>query len=140
VTFGTSVHRSAWTRIGFRRIHGRAGKRAPVRPRAAAPRRTVPVRLIVRRVRPTHGFQLALLTLYDYHPFITDRVGGALELEADHRRHAEIENAIRDLKYGAGLNHVPSGRFAANGAWRAVQVIAHNLARWTAGIGLGNVS
>ena len=27
-----------------------------------------------------------------------------LELEADHRRHAEIENAIRDLKYGVGLN------------------------------------
>ena len=34
-----------------------------------------------------------------------------LELEADHRRHAEIENAIRDLKYGVGLNHMPSGRF-----------------------------
>ena len=60
-----------------------------------------------------------------------------LELEADHRRHAEIENAIRDLKYGVGLNHLPSGRFAANGAWLAVQVIAHNLARWTARIGLG---
>ena len=45
-----------------------------------------------------------------------------LELEADHRRHAEIENAIRDLKYGVGLNHLPSGRFAANGAWLAVQV------------------
>ena len=33
-----------------------------------------------------------------------------MELEADHRRHAEIENAIRDLKYGVGLNHLPSGR------------------------------
>ena len=54
-----------------------------------------------------------------------------------HRRHAEIENAIRDLKYGVGLNHMPSGRFAANGAWLAVQVMAHNLARWTARIGLG---
>ena len=40
-------------------------------------------------------------------------------------------------KYGAGLNHLPSGKFAANGAWLAVQVIAHNLARWTARIGLG---
>ena len=50
---------------------------------------------------------------------------------------AEIENAIRDLKYGVGLNHLPSGRFAANGAWLAVQVLAHNLARWTARIGLG---
>ena len=97
----------------------------------------VPVRLIVRRVRPTPGSQLALLTLYDYHAFITDREGETLVLEADHRRHAEIENAIRDLKYGLGLNHLPSGKFAANGAWLAVQVIAHNLARWTARLGLG---
>ncbi len=97
----------------------------------------VPVRLIVRRVKPTPGSQLALLTLYDYHAFITDRDGDMLELETDHRRHAEIENAIRDLKYGVALNHLPSGRFAANGAWLAVQVMAHNLARWTSRIGLG---
>ena len=60
-----------------------------------------------------------------------------LELEADHRRHAEIENAIRDLKYGVGLNHMPPGCFAANAAWLAAQAMAHNLARWTARIGLG---
>ena len=96
-----------------------------------------PVRLIVRRVRPTPGSQLALFATYSYHGFTTDRDGEMLELEADHRRHAEIENAIRDLKYGVGLNHMPSGRFAANGAWLAVQVMAHNLARWTARIGLG---
>ena len=96
-----------------------------------------PVRLVVRRVRPSPGSQLALFASYSYHAFITDRQGDTLELEADHRRHAEIENAIRDLKYGVGLNHLPSGRFAANGAWLAVQVMAHNLARWTARIGLG---
>ncbi|MGH7320605.1 MAG: IS1380 family transposase [Candidatus Rokuibacteriota bacterium] len=96
-----------------------------------------PVRLIVRRVRPTPGSQLAAFVLYDYHGFITDREGATLELEADHRRHAEVENAIRDLKYGVALNHLPSGKFAANGAWLAVQVIAHNLARWTARLGLG---
>jgi len=96
-----------------------------------------PVRLIVRRVRPTPGSQLAAFVLYDYHAFITDRDGETLVLEADHRRHAEVENAIRDLKYGMALNHLPSGRFGANGAWLAVQVIAHNLARWTARLGLG---
>ena len=96
-----------------------------------------PVRLIVRRVRPTPGSQLALFANYSYHACITDRDGDTLQLEADHRRHAEIENAIRDLKYGVGLNHLPSGRFAANGAWLAVQVMAHNLARWTARLGLG---
>ena len=96
-----------------------------------------PVRLIVRRVKPTPGSQLALFATYSYHGFITDRDGEMLELEADHRRHAEIENAIRDLKYGVGLNHLPSGRFPANGAWLAVQVMAHNLARWTGRIALG---
>ena len=95
-----------------------------------------PVRLIVRRVKPTPVSQLALFADYSYHACITDREGDVLELEADHRRHAEIENAIRDLKYGVGLNHLPSGRFPANAAWLAVQVMAHNLARWTARIGL----
>ena len=112
-----------------------------------------PVRLIVRRVKPTPGSQLALFAAYSYHGCITDRDGDTLALEADHRRHAEIENAIRDpassagqaLKYSVGLNHLPSGRFPANAAWLAVQslprtrygVLAHNLARWAARIGLG---
>ena len=96
-----------------------------------------PARLIVRRVQPTPNSQLALLVDYSYHGCITDRDGDTRELEADHRRHAEIENAIRDLKYGVGLNHLPSGRFPANAAWLAVQVMAHNLARWAARIGLG---
>ena len=96
-----------------------------------------PVRLTFRRVRPTPGSQLALFANYSYHACITDREGDTLDLEADHRRHAEVENAIRDLKYGVGLNRLPSGRFPANAAWLAVQVVAHNLARWIARIGLG---
>jgi hypothetical protein len=95
------------------------------------------VRLIIRRVKPTPGSQLAFIEVYSYHAFITDREGETLDLEADHRRHAEIENTIRDLKYEAGLNHLPSGRFGANAAWLALGVIAHNLARWVSRIGLG---
>ena len=88
-------------------------------------------RLIVRRVEPTPGSQLALRGLaYRYFAFITDRDGVTIELEADHRRHAEIENVIRELKYGCGLNHMPSGKFGANAAWLALNVIAHNLSRW----------
>jgi len=88
-----------------------------------------PVRLIVRRVRPTPDSQLDLFGVsYSYHAFITDRDGETLDLEADHRRHAEVENAIRELKYGVGLNHLPSGRFGANAAWLAFNVMAHNLA------------
>jgi hypothetical protein len=94
------------------------------------------LRLIVRRVRPTPGTQLALFVEFSYHAFITDREGPTLELEADHRRHADIENTIRDLKYGVGLNHLPSGRFGANAAWLALNVIAHNLSRWVGRIGL----
>jgi Transposase DDE domain group 1 len=100
-------------------------------------RRGPDVRLIVRRVRPTPGSQLALDVVFDYHPFITDRDGDTLELEADHRRHAEVETAICDLKHGMGLRHLPSGKFAANAAWLALVGIAHNLARWTGRIGLG---
>jgi len=74
---------------------------------------------------------------YTHHALITDREGALLDLEADHRRHAEIENTIRDLKYGMGLNHMPSGRFAANGAWLAMNTIAHNLMRWLSRVGLG---
>ena len=40
-----------------------------------------PVRLIVRRVRPTPGSQLALFATYSYHGFITDRDGETIELE-----------------------------------------------------------
>jgi hypothetical protein len=41
---------------------------------------------------------------------------------------------------GMGLNHLPSGRFAANADWLAVAVMAHNLARWTGRLGLGQAS
>jgi hypothetical protein len=87
-----------------------------------------PVRLIVRRVRPTPGSQLALFTTWDYHAFVTDRAGDVLEIEADHRRHAVVEQVIAELK-SAGLAHLPSGRFMANAAWLALAVMAHNLGR-----------
>ncbi|MHB2024580.1 MAG: transposase, partial [Mycobacteriales bacterium] len=79
--------------------------------------------------------QLALIATYSYHAFITDMAGDAVTLDAWHRAHAVVENAIRDLKYGVGLNHLPSGRFGANAAWLALNVMAHNLSRWTARIG-----
>jgi hypothetical protein len=86
------------------------------------------VRLIVRRVRPTPGSQLALFTTFDYHAFVTDRDGPMLEIEADHRRHAVVEQSIAELK-SAGLAHLPSGQFMANAAWLCLAVIAHNLGR-----------
>ena len=68
-------------------VPGRGGRRAGTAHRPAGE-------------APAPGSQLALFATYSYHGFITDRDGETLELETDHRRHAEIENAIRDLKYG----------------------------------------
>ena len=91
-------------------------------------RDAVEVRLIVRRVRPTPGSQLALFTAWDYHAFVTDREGELVEIEAEHRRHAVVEQTIAELK-SAGLAHLPSGKFMANAAWLALAVMAHNLGR-----------
>src|SRR5581483_1314986 len=92
-------------------------------------------RLIVRRVRNLND-QGELFPDWRYHAFITDRVGPTLELEADHRNHAVIELAIRDLKEGAGWNHFPSGRFNANAACLVLAALAHNLLRWTGRLAL----
>jgi hypothetical protein len=93
-------------------------------------------RLVVRRTRH-HTNQGQLFPTWDYHAFVTDRPGSPVELDADHRRHAVIELAIRDAKHGAGLRHHPSGRFFANAAWLVLVTLAHNLLRWTAALGLG---
>ncbi len=94
----------------------------------AGTRHAIQVRLVVRRVRPTPGSQLALFTTWDYHAFVTDRTGELVQIEADHRRHAIVEQSIAELK-SAGLAHLPSGKFNANAAWLALTVMAHNLAR-----------
>jgi Transposase DDE domain group 1 len=131
-----AIPADAWTPIGYWLEDGADVAETSYRPFG---KQGPLVRLIVRRVRPTPGSQLALFTDYDYHPFITDRAGSTLELEADHRRHAEVEPAIGDLKHGAGLQHLPSGRFGANAAWLAVCGMAYNLARWTGRLGVGEV-
>ncbi len=92
-------------------------------------------RLVVRRTRLV-GAQATLWPDWRYHAFVTDRPGSAVELDADHRRHAVCELAIRDLKDGVGLRHCPSGRFLANAAWAVIATLAHNLLRWIAAIGL----
>jgi hypothetical protein len=94
----------------------------------AGTKQALTVRLVVRRVRPTPGSQLALFTAWDYHAFVTDRDLPLVEVEADHRRHAVVEQTIAELK-SAGLAHLPSGKFMANAAWLALTVLAHNLGR-----------
>lgn len=93
------------------------------------------MRLIVRRTRLV-GPQAKLWPDWRHHAFITNRIGTAVELDADHRRHAVVELAIRDLKEGAGLCHCPSGKFFANSAWAVIAALAHNILRWIAALGL----
>lgn len=88
------------------------------------------VRLVVRRTRLT-GRQAQLFPDWRHHAFITNTAHDTIAADAFHRNHAVVELAIRDLKEGAGLEHCPSGHYAANAAWLACAVLAHNLSRWT---------
>ena len=94
----------------------------------------VTARLIVRRVRdqnPEHlvaDAQGELFPAWRHHAVFTNSPLLMLQAEADHRRHAIIEQVIADLKNGP-LAHLPSGRFNANGAWLVLAAIAFNLTR-----------
>ena len=92
-------------------------------------------RLVVRRTRLV-GKQAELFASWRHHAFITDRAGTTVALDDDHRGHAVVELAIRDLKEGAGLVHCPSGDFNANAAWAVLASLAHNMIRWVASLGL----
>ena len=91
-------------------------------------------RLIVRRTRLLGAAQ-QLWPDWRHFAFLTDLSGTAVELDAFHRDHARVELAIRDLKEGAGMEHVPSGQFFANSAWLCCAVLAHDLVRWCAILG-----
>jgi hypothetical protein len=96
--------------------------------------RQVTARLIVRRVRdanPDHtvtNAQGELFRVWRHYAVFTDSPRPMLAAEADHRRHAVIEQVIADLKNGP-LKHLPSGSFAANSAWLVLAAMAFNLTR-----------
>jgi hypothetical protein len=96
--------------------------------------RQVTARLIVRRVRdanPAHVVENAqgeLFPVWRHHAVFTDSPRPMLQAEADHRRHAIIEQVIADLKNGP-LAHLPSGSFMANSAWFVLAAMAFNLTR-----------
>ena len=91
-------------------------------------------RLIVRRTRLV-GAQAELWPDWRHFAFLTNRTDAIELVESEHRGHAVVELAIRDLKDQA-LAHFPSGKFLANAAWTVIAALAHNLLRWTTRIGL----
>jgi hypothetical protein len=93
----------------------------------------ISARLIVRRVKRLNpktvpAGQGQLFSAYRHHGVFTDSPLTMLEAEKTHRAHAIVEQVIADFKGGA-LAHLPSGHFAANGAWLVLAAIAFNLTR-----------
>ena len=91
-------------------------------------------RLVVPRTRLV-GPQAELWPDWRYFAFLTNRTEPLEVIESEHRQHAVVELAIRDLKDQA-LCHFPSGQFSANSAWTVIACLAHNLLRWTSVIGM----
>ncbi len=93
-------------------------------------------RLVVRRVHlHAQEGQEELFAYWRHFAFLTNRTEDMHTVDAEHRQHAEVELAIRDLKDQA-LAHFPSGSFAANAAWTVIACLAHNMARWVGQLGL----
>jgi hypothetical protein len=136
--YSISVRMQYWVPAAIAQIPGSAwqtladypaGGEAQIAETTAAGRR-----LLVRRTRLI-GPQAELWPDWRYFPFITNRTEPLELVESEHRQHAVVELAIRDLKDQA-LAHFPSGRFTANAAWTVLACLAHNLLRWTTVIGL----
>ena len=67
-----------------------------------------------------------MFPVWRHHAVFTDSPHPMLAAEADHRRHAIIEQVIADVKNGS-MAHFPSGSFNANAAWLVLAVMAFNL-------------
>ena len=82
-------------------------------------------RLVVRRTRLVDK-QADLFPNWQYFAFATNRTEPLLLIEAEHREHAVVDLAIRDLK-DQPLAHFPSAHYAANNACTVIAALAHNL-------------
>lgn len=128
---GTLISRAELAEIEFTAFTGPSQRQ----------RRPIPGRLVVRRIpdlAPRHvaAGQDPLFSVWRFHPlFTTTSTQHRDTVAADqvHRRHAIIEQIIRDLKNSA-LAHLPSGSYTANAAWLVCAVMAFNLTRAAATI------
>jgi hypothetical protein len=97
------------------------------------------MRVFARRERPHPGAQLSLFEAADgwrYSLWVTNRpadtkgwLGQNAYLDAAHRVHARVEDAIRTGK-DAGLGHFPSFDFQVNSAWLTAAMTGQILLAW----------
>jgi Transposase DDE domain group 1 len=89
-------------------------------------------RIIVRREKPHPGAQLRLWDHdgWRHQVLLTNSTGNARRLELRHRRHAQVENRIKNLK-DCGLERMPFTAFTANAAWMEMVLAAADLLTWS---------
>lgn len=97
------------------------------------------MRVFARRERPHPGAQLTLFEAGDgwrYTLWVTNRpattkgwLGQSAYIDAAHRVHARVEDAIRTGK-DCGIGKFPSASLAMNKAWLAAALIAATLLAW----------
>lgn len=85
------------------------------------------VRLVVQRWRDPQ-LQLFEPSGYCYHVIATNRDPlSPEEVVWFHNRRGQVENLIKELKIGFGMEQMSSGDFAANSLWFSIGVLAYNL-------------
>jgi hypothetical protein len=85
--------------------------------------------IVLRRPQEQDLFDLNKAP-YRYHAVASNRPideGAAATMEWYAKRGDASENRIKDLKCGFGMEYMPCGTFAANAAFFAIGVLAHNL-------------
>jgi hypothetical protein len=94
-------------------------------------------RFVVKRIPVNIGEQMTLET-GSYHYFVTvtnDHVCPTTDIEAEHRRKAQVEQGVRELKENFGMHALRKHAFMANWAWILLTCLGHNLCCWTQTLG-----
>jgi len=64
---------------------------------------------------------------YSYHVIATNMDKTAQDVVLAYNGRSNIENNIKEIKHGFGLNYLPSGDFKANAVWFGIGMMAYNL-------------
>lgn len=94
-------------------------------------------RYIVKRIAIEPGEQATLDGgMFRYWVFVTnDHDATAETLESEHRRKAQVEAGMRELKSNYGLGTIRKHGFMANWTWLLLVCLGHNLCCWTQQLG-----